>query len=459
MLRFQVPSRVQGRLHRSVAALSSGAVIAVAILVSATAVQAQSFTWGGVGSTTATTGYNIGTNWANPPAGAPPVAAGQSAIFDTTGTTSVVVSFAAPDSWTFKATSQSYAISGGNVNFSLAGASGGIINNANSSQTISISNDIGETVAGVQVQQIGNSTLVLSGTNTYSGGTKISAGTLQLGTLATTASIIGAVSNGGFFSIVNANTAGITSITNDGGLTAFSNATSASTITITNKNGGETDFGIALGTDTATAGSATITNSSGGLTVFNAFTTAGSATITNMFVGETNFFDHSNAGSATIINRYGGLTLFNNLSTAGNANITNRFGGSTLFAGNSSAGNATITNNSFGGIFGPPSGWVSSKRARLAPRPSSIIIMDLSLSAFRSVLTLLPRITRRLQTIPAVDWSSMRLRRPATLPSPPTAAAQSSSSTPAPAATRSSSPTEPATSISPAASVLDLTAG
>jgi autotransporter-associated beta strand protein len=356
VLRFQVPSRVQGRLHRSVAALSSGAVIAVAILVSATAVQAQSFTWGGVGSTTATTGYNIGTNWANPPAGAPPVAAGQSAIFDTTGTTSVVVSFAAPDSWTFKATSQSYAISGAAVNFSLAGASGGIINNANSGQTISISNDIGETVAGVQVQQIGNSTLVLSGTNTYSGGTKISAGTLQLGTLATTASIIGAVSNGGFFSIVNVNTAGITSITNGGGLTAFSNATSASTITITNKNGGETDFGIALGTDTATAGSATITNSSGGLTVFNAFTTAGSATITNMFVGETNFFDHSNAGSATIINRYGGLTLFNNLSTAGNANITNRFGGSTLFAGNSSAGNATITNNSFGGIFGPPVG-------------------------------------------------------------------------------------------------------
>ena len=248
---------------------SFGAVVAVAILISVTAAQAQSFTWGGAGSTTATTGYNLGTNWANPPVGAPPVAAGQSAVFDATGSTSIVVSAGpvAPDAWTFNPNSQSYATSGAAVNFSLPGASGGIINNANAGQTISISNDIGELVAGVQVQQLGNSILTLTGTNTYTGGTIINAGTLQLGTLATKASIVGAVTNASVFSVVNANTAGITSITNNGGLTAFLNATSASTAIIDNNGGGETTFGVPSGTDTATAGNATITNRLEGLQV------------------------------------------------------------------------------------------------------------------------------------------------------------------------------------------------
>ena len=102
-----------------------GAVLAAAILVMPAA-QAQSYTWGGVGSTTTTTDYNLGTNWANPPAGAPPVAAGQSAMFDATGSATVVVTAGpiAPDSWTFNANSQSYTISGAAVNFSLAGAGG-----------------------------------------------------------------------------------------------------------------------------------------------------------------------------------------------------------------------------------------------------------------------------------------------------------------------------------------------
>jgi hypothetical protein len=40
-----------------------------------TVAQAQN-TWGGTGSTTTTTDYNLGTNWSSVPAGAPPVAAG-----------------------------------------------------------------------------------------------------------------------------------------------------------------------------------------------------------------------------------------------------------------------------------------------------------------------------------------------------------------------------------------------
>ena len=73
-----------------------------------------------------------------------------------------------------------YLITGSNVDFSQAGAGGGIVNNASAGQFIAIFNNIGESVAGVQVQQSGASTLVLAGTNTYTGGTLISSGTVQV---------------------------------------------------------------------------------------------------------------------------------------------------------------------------------------------------------------------------------------------------------------------------------------
>ena len=67
---------------------------------------AQSYTWGGTGSTTTTSDYNLGTNWSNPPAGAPPVAAGQAASFASAGATLVIVTAGpiAPDSWTSRRT-------------------------------------------------------------------------------------------------------------------------------------------------------------------------------------------------------------------------------------------------------------------------------------------------------------------------------------------------------------------
>jgi autotransporter-associated beta strand protein len=309
-VRFQLPSWVQGELRRRVTALAAGVVLAAASLVVTTPAQAQSFTWNG-----ASTDYNAGGNW-TPPAGPPPVVAGQSAVFDTTGSIPVSVTTGpiAPDSWTFTAASQSYSITGAAVNFSLPGASGGIIDNASSGQTISIANSIGESVAGVQVQLLGSSLLILSGTNTYSGGTIIGGGctcaALQLGDPTHTGSIIGTVTNGGTFGIVNANTAGITSINNDGGLMQVFGTNTFAAPTITNKNFGETDFNI-----------------------------------------------QSNAGNATIVNRTGGTTTFNDASSAMNANITNKVtGGSTLFFATSSAGNAVITNNSSSSSFGPPIG-------------------------------------------------------------------------------------------------------
>src|ERR1700756_2416563 len=98
------------------------------LALSPSLVHAQSV-WGGVGSTTTSTDYNLGTNWSNPPAGAPPIAGGQSAAFGATGNATVVVTAgpASPDSWTFNAASQSYTVSGVGVNFSLTD----VTNNAN----------------------------------------------------------------------------------------------------------------------------------------------------------------------------------------------------------------------------------------------------------------------------------------------------------------------------------------
>jgi autotransporter-associated beta strand protein len=372
-VRFQLPSWVQGELRRRVTALAAGVVLAAASLVVTTPAQAQSFTWNG-----ASTDYNAGGNW-TPPAGPPPVVAGQSAVFDTTGSIPVSVTTGpiAPDSWTFTAASQSYSITGAAVNFSLPGASGGIIDNASSGQTISIANNIGESVARVQVQLLGDSALILSGTNTYTGGTTICVcGTLQLGDATHIGSIVGAVINEGQFNIVNANTAGITKITNDGGLTSFFGSNAAGTATIindlgetgffntstagsaniTNRHGGATMFGTPGGTDTSTAGNATIDNGGGSATIFNASTNAGTAQITNHNTGITDFGDSSSAGSATIVNNFHGITNFGHAFgtdtvTAGSATIANNSGGETDFNAFSTAGNAIITTNGGGATF------------------------------------------------------------------------------------------------------------
>ncbi|SDD28841.1 beta strand repeat-containing protein [Bradyrhizobium brasilense] len=145
--------------------------------------RAQSYTWGGTGSSTSTDVYELPANWSTTSAGAPPILPNQSAIFDSSGSATVTIGpgLMLPGSWTFTANSQSYTINGNPVGFSLSGPTGGLINQANNGQTITINANLTDGIGGpAMVQQLGNSTLVLAGTNAYSGGTLISAGTVQV---------------------------------------------------------------------------------------------------------------------------------------------------------------------------------------------------------------------------------------------------------------------------------------
>ena len=360
-------------------------VLALASLASTTVARAQSLWTGG------TANYNDAANWF-PPIGAP-VAAGRMAVFDASGSSTVNVTSGsiAPDSWTFNSGAQSYTISGGAVNFSLAGPFGGIIDNANAGQTVSIANNIGESVAGVQVQQLGNGTLQLLGVNTYSGGTIVSGGgTVLVTNFRSVGTGVVTLDNGQFQAAVdnltfsnnfkiNNTTFGSAIDANGHPLTISGNITDGNgpgQLTIVNSrpsHGGEVSL---TGTDTYTGGTTicscgtlqlgspsrmgsiigTVTNE-GRFDIINA-NTAGITSITNdgSFGGIafTNFFNATNAGTATIVNQFGGTTIFNDSSSAMNASITNAVtGGSTLFFNNSSAGNAVITNNSSTGSIFP----------------------------------------------------------------------------------------------------------
>lgn len=201
---------------------------------------------------------------------------------------------------------------------------GGAIDSNGVSLTIAgnISDGVGSGKLTV-LDSAGGGVLILTGTNTYSGGTTICfCGTLQLGDATHTASMIGAITNEGQFNIVNANTASITSLINDGGLTTFNNATSAATMAITNKNGGAIEF-----VNSSSAGSATIVNRSGAVTIFGDNSTAANASITNRSSGLTVFTDNSTAGNAAITTLNGSETLFFVAATGGNAQfITNGTG-------------------------------------------------------------------------------------------------------------------------------------
>ena len=210
----------------------------------------------------------------------------------------------------------------------------GIIEAANNLNLLG-AGTIGATLAGSAglVKTGPSGMVILTGNNTYTGGTTVSGGGgLQLGTSGTAGSIRGAVTvNSGTFNLTNADTTAITGITNKA-TTNFYNNTTAGSATITNT--GELYF-----YGTSSAASARITNNF--FVEFHDGSKAGASNITNN--NTLLFYQNSLAGNAAITNNNGGFLNFDNFSSADAAHITN--GGTLAFYGNSSAGNADITND------------------------------------------------------------------------------------------------------------------
>ncbi|WP_246089479.1 autotransporter-associated beta strand repeat-containing protein [Paraburkholderia guartelaensis] len=91
-------------------------------------------------------------------------------------------------------------ISAGTLQLGNGGTSGSIVGNVTDNGTLAVNNSSVLVLPGVisgsgGVTQIGRGTTVVTGANTYTGGTTISAGRLQLGNGGTTGSIVGDVAD------------------------------------------------------------------------------------------------------------------------------------------------------------------------------------------------------------------------------------------------------------------------
>ena len=258
----------------------------------------------------------------------------------------------APDSWTFNANALSYTISGSVVNFSA----GGIINNANAGQTISIANNIGEAVIGVSVKQNASSTLILSGTNNYSGGVSINAGTLQLGNISGAGTGTVTLNGGTLRSTVTG------TLTNDvtfgDGSTAAITAAAGQTLTIAAPNftfgsaaGANGHFGSATDTGTIVLGStATTANTTsnifvdgGTLRAANGSLTSITSVVSSTTVAAGATLDY-NDQAAQVRNLQGAGTV----RTGANAATTLELLGGTFSGGIQGAGNMRVLDS--GGV-------------------------------------------------------------------------------------------------------------
>jgi autotransporter-associated beta strand protein len=285
--------------------------------------------------------------------------------------------------------------------------SGGTIDNNGSALTLAgnITNGNGTTGAltfNSSVTFAG--TTVLSGTNTYSGGTsvvattvqvtngsalgtgevKLDAGTLQTnGTNVTIANAIKLDNTTDFFGFrggfLDANGATLTisgNITGPGTLEVVDSTVANHAVVLTGTNtysgntiicncstlqlgtsvtsgsilGAVTNEGIFDIVNANTSGITTVTNQAGAYTIFRNSTDAGTMTIDNQSFGSVEFRQTSSAGNAVINNNIGSSTTFFNGSTAGNASINNIAGfgvGVVEFNNKSTAGAATINNAGF----------------------------------------------------------------------------------------------------------------
>jgi outer membrane autotransporter protein len=227
-------------------------------------------------------------------------------------------------------------ISAGTLQLGNGGTTGSILGNVTDDGTLAFNRSNMYTFAGINsgtgsLSQIGNGTTVLTGENTYTGGTTISSGRLQLGNGGTTGSIVG-------------------NVTDNGSLIFFRSDTSVFAGVISGS--GSVYEGSATTSDTVLTGDSTYT---GGTTIAAGTLQLGDGGATGSIVG-----DVSDSG-ALVVDRSGTLTLTGvisgsgSLSQVGNgttvlANDNTYTGGTTISAGTLQLGNGGTTGSIVGNV-------------------------------------------------------------------------------------------------------------
>jgi autotransporter-associated beta strand protein len=280
-------------------------------------------TWQG-----STSDYNAAPNWDTSNV---PDAVNEAALFDSVGVTTVQVSSSiATSSWNFGAAAQSYVISGSPVTLNA-----GISNLANAGQLISISNNVGGSGG---ITQDGDSTLLLSGADAYSGATTVNAGTLRVdGSITNSATT---VNSGG--TLAGNGTMGSVDVASGGTLSPGASAGLLTTGDLHLESGAQ--FNVELGGTTAGAGGYDQLKVNG--EVYLSGATAGAATLNLSLIGGFNpasgdtFVIIDNDGSDDVEGTFAGLANGDTFTVGGTTFQINYFGG-TSDGGSSAAAGAS----------------------------------------------------------------------------------------------------------------------
>ncbi len=216
-------------------------------------------------------------------------------------------------------------ISAGTLQIGNGGASGTIVGSVTDNGTFAVNRSDTYTFGGVisgggAFQQLGTGTTILTGANSYTGGTTISAGILQIGNRGTNGTIVGNVTDNGTFAINRSDTYTFGGVISAGG--AFQQLgpgttilTSTNTYTgATSVNGGvlEVDGSIATSSLTSVNSGGTLTGAGtvGDTQINNGGTLTGTGTVGNAQInGGGTFAPGAVGGPGTALTVSGNLAF------------------------------------------------------------------------------------------------------------------------------------------------------
>ena len=141
-------------------------------------------------------------------------------------------------------------ISAGTLQLGNSGVTGAIVGNVTNNGALAFNRSDASTFSGLVsgsgvLNQVGTGTTILTSNNTYTGGTTISAGTLQLGNGGVTGAILGEVTNNGALTFNRSDTLGFAGLISGNG-TVNQNGTGATVLTAQNTYSGPTNINTGI---------------------------------------------------------------------------------------------------------------------------------------------------------------------------------------------------------------------